>query len=101
MTTQLRRYTINRGKMDEFLEAWRRGVLPLRTEAGFHVEGAWVVRERNEFVWVMSYDGDDWEAKDKAYYASPGRARLDPDPAQFIARSETWFVAPVISKPAP
>ncbi len=74
--TQLRRYTINRGKMDAFVEAW-------------------VVRERNEFVWLMSYDGDDWEAKDKAYYASPERSTLDP--AQFIARVEHWFVTPLLA----
>ena len=98
MTTQLRRYTINRGKMDEFLEAWKKGVLPLRTKAGFRVEGAWVVQERNEFVWVMTYDGDDWNTRDKAYYASPERAALNPDPAQLIARAETWFVTPVISR---
>jgi hypothetical protein len=101
MITQLRRYTINRGMMDKFLEAWKMGVLPLRTAAGFRIEGAWVVRERNEFVWVMSCDGDDWEARDKAYYASPGRTRLDPDPAQLIARIETWFVTPVVSAPPP
>jgi len=99
MITQLRRYTINRGKMDEFLEAWKNGVLPLRTKAGFRVEGAWVVRERNEFVWVMTYDGDDWEARDKAYYASPERAALNPDPALFIARADKWFVTPVVSSP--
>ncbi len=95
MLTQLRRYTINRGKMDAFVEAWKTGVVPLRRRAGFRIVGAWVVRERNEFVWLMSYEGDDWEARDKAYYASPERAKLDPDPAQFIARVEHWFVTPV------
>jgi hypothetical protein len=44
----------------------------------------------------MRYDGDDWEAKDKAYYAAPERKGLDPDPAQFIARIEYWFVTPVV-----
>jgi hypothetical protein len=44
----------------------------------------------------MSYDGDDWEARDKAYYASPERAALEPDPAQWIARAEHWFVASVL-----
>lgn len=96
MPTQLRRYTINRGKLDEFVAAWQKGVLPLRRKHGFHIDGAWVIRERNEFVWLMRYDGDDWEAKDKAYYATPERKGLDPDPAQFIARSEHWFVTPVV-----
>jgi len=30
MTTQLRMYTINRGKMDDFVRAWKAGVYPLR-----------------------------------------------------------------------
>jgi hypothetical protein len=96
MTLQLRRYTINKGRLDDFIAAWKKGVYPLRQRHGFRIEGAWVIRERNEFVWLMSYDGDDWEAKDKAYYASPERAALEPDPAQWIARTEHWFVASVL-----
>ena len=46
----------------------------------------------------MSYGGTDWEAKDKAYYASPERAVLDPDPAQFIALSEQWFLTEVLPR---
>lgn len=95
MPTQLRRYTINRGKLDDFVAAWQRGVVPLRQRHGFHVDGAWLIRDRSEFVWLMRYDGDDWEAKDKAYYASPERAALSPDPAQLIAKVEHWFVTPV------
>lgn len=96
MMTQLRRYTINRGRLDDFISAWRKGVYPLRQQQGFRIDGAWAVRERNEFVWLMSYEGDDWDARDKAYYASPERKALDPDPAQWIARAEHWFVSPVV-----
>lgn len=96
MPTQLRRYTINRGKMDEFIAAWLTGVYLLRQRHGFRIDGAWVIRERSEFIWLLSYDGDDWEAKDQAYYASPERAALDPDPAQWIAQIEHWFVTPAL-----
>lgn len=96
--TQLRMYTINRGKMDDFVRAWKGGVYPLRTKQGFRIEGAWVLKERNQFVWLLSYDGTDWDAKDAAYYASPERAALNPDPAQFIANAEQWFLTEVVPR---
>lgn len=98
MATQLRVYTINRGKLDDFVRAWRAGVYPLRQKLGFRIDGAWVLKERNQFVWLMSYDGTDWEAQDKAYYASPDRKALNPDPAQFIALAEQWFLSEVVSR---
>ncbi len=98
MTTQLRMYTINRGKMDEFIRAWKTGVYPLRQKQGFHIDGAWVLKERNQFVWLLSFDGTDWDAKDAAYYASPERAALNPDPAQFIAFAEHWFLTEVMPR---
>ncbi len=98
MRTELRVYTINRGKMDEFVRAWKTGVYPLRQKVGFRIDGAWVLKERNQFVWLMSYDGDDWEAKDTAYYASAERKALNPDPAQFIALAEHWFLTEVVPR---
>lgn len=98
MVTQLRIYTINRGKLDDFVRAWRAGVYPLRQQLGFRIDGAWVLKGRNQFVWLMSYDGTDWEAQDQAYYASPERRALNPDPAQFIALAEQWFLSEVVSR---
>jgi len=98
--SQLRVFTINRGQMDRFLDAWVRGVPPLRRKHGFRIDGAWVIRERNEFLWVLSYDGPEgFVAKDSAYYASAERGALDPDPVQFVARAERWFVTPVPTRP--
>ncbi len=96
MKNQLRMYTINRGKMDEFVRVWQQGVVPLRKKVGFTVTGAWINRETNQFIWIVSYDGPKpWEDMEKAYYASPERKAMDPDPAQFIARMETYFVEDV------
>lgn len=96
MVTQLRVYTINRGKLDEFVAAWRAGVYPLRLEHGFQIPDAWVNRERNEFIWLLSYDGpESWESKEAAYYGSTARAAVDPDPRQFIAHANQWFIEPV------
>ncbi len=93
MKNQLRIYTINRGMLDEFARVWRDGVVPLRIKIGFTVAGAWVNRETNQFIWIASYDGPKtWEEMDKAYYSSPERKSLNPDPAQYIARIETYFV---------
>jgi hypothetical protein len=97
--SQLRVFTINRGQMDRFVDAWVRGVPPLRLKHGFRIDGAWVVPERNEFLWVLSYDGPEgFAAKDSVYYASAERGSLDPDPVQFIARAERWFVRPVMAR---
>ena len=38
------------------------------------------------------------EAKDKAYYVSPERKALNPDPAQFIALAEHWFLTEVLPR---
>ena len=43
------------------------GVYPLRLKHGFTIDNAWVTQERNEFLWILSYDGpEDWEPKDAA-----------------------------------
>lgn len=95
-TTQLRMYTIQAGKLQEFVEGWRSGVYPLRLKHGFAVDGAWVVEE-DRFVWLLSYEGDreQWLARNKAYYASAERKAMDPDPAKLLSKAEEWFVTPV------
>jgi hypothetical protein len=92
-TIQLRWFIIDRDKMDEFLDAWLKGVYPLRIKSGFKIEGAWVVKEKNEFIWILSYNGpESFEVKDSTYYASEARKILDPDPAQYVAKSEKFFL---------
>jgi hypothetical protein len=94
--SQLRIYTIQKGKMDEWIEGWRHGVVPLRRNHGFRIDGAWVVGDEDVFVWLMTYDGpEEWKAKNDAYYASPERKSLNPDPARLIARTQEMFVTPV------
>jgi hypothetical protein len=89
---QLRMYTINKGKLNEFLDAWRKGVVPLRAKYGFRIEGGWAVENENRFYWLMAYDGDDWDKAEQAYYNSPQRKTLNPDPSQFVAHMELRFV---------
>ena len=100
MPAQLRLYTINKGHMDDFVAAWSKGVYPLWLKHGFKIERAGVIQERNQFMWVLSHDDPvDWEAKEKAYYASPERKSLTPDPSQWIARAERYFISQVIPRP--
>jgi len=86
---ELRRHRIRAGCIDEFLEAWLGGVVPLRRRFGFVVLGAWVVEEADELVWILGYDGSDGLASaDRRYYVSYERRALDPDPAQWFVSSE-------------
>jgi hypothetical protein len=96
MVTQLRIYTINKGKLDEFVKAWFKGVYPLRLKLGFKVDGAWTVKATNQFVWILRHDGpEDWQTKQEDYYNSPERKALTPDPVQLIARIEEFFITSV------
>jgi hypothetical protein len=97
VTAQLRIYTINHGRMGDFVRAWREGIYPLRLRYGFRVAGAWIVEESNQFVWVLSYAGpESWEAREQAYHESPERQGLDPDPGRWVARAEAYFVEAVL-----
>lgn len=97
MASQLREYTIQEGRFGDFLAAWRAGVLPLRRRYGFRI-AAWAIEEESRFVWVSSFDGtqEEFEARDAEYYASPERARMDPDPRQYVAAQRVTFVEPVV-----
>jgi hypothetical protein len=89
MEYQLRRFRIATGKLNEFIDAWKAGVVPLRERFGFQIHGAWSLEESDEFVWVLSYNGPEgFDAADAAYYASQERRRLSPDPAEHIASVE-------------
>lgn len=95
---QLRIYTINRGQLDEFAQAWLEGVYPVRLRHGFQIPAAWLIRETNQFVWVIGYDGpEDWDAKQAEYYGSAERSGLEVDPLQFIAHGDAWLITPVPS----
>lgn len=86
MATQLRDYRIRAGELDRFVEEWRIGVAPLRRERGFEIPAAWTIPEEDRFVWLLVHGGgwDVFAEADAAYYASPERASLDPDPARLI-----------------
>ena len=92
MKTQLRIYTINRGQLHQFAKEWEEKIRPLRESLGFQVAAAWLLEETSQFVWLLIYDGPQpWETLDAAYYTSPTRLAMNPNPARLIARAEEYF----------
>jgi hypothetical protein len=91
---QLRIYTVAEGEMDRWVREWREKVVPLRQASGFRVDGAWVRPEDRRFVWIISHE-DGFEEADRAYYRSPERAALDPDPARLLEDVRTELLTPV------
>jgi hypothetical protein len=86
---QLRLYRVEPGRMNDWLREWHERVRPLREEKGFRVLGPWV-GEDDRFVWLIGHD--DFAAADAAYYESPERAALDPDPARLLVETETLML---------
>ncbi len=96
MTAQLRMYQAKEGELDAFIEEWRAQIVPLRRKFGFRVEGAWCIRDKGAFVWIISYDGPEgFEARDAAYYASPERKAVSPSPARHLESTNTRLMEPV------
>jgi hypothetical protein len=91
---QLRVYKIADGHLSDFASEWRAQVLPLRERFGFRIQ-AWTDPEEHAFVWILEYDGPGTlKEADRAYYASPERVAMDPDPARWIEDSMTLGLTP-------
>ena len=60
------------------------------------MRSAWTVPDKHLFVWVLEYDGPDFETANRAYYESPQRRALDPDPARHLIETEHWPLQPVM-----
>lgn len=92
-TTQLRTYTVRDGMLDEWVERWRREIVPLRLELGFTIDGAWVDRERNQFVWLISYDGPEtFEERNALYWSSPKRKAMGLNPDDYLVHTDDRVV---------
>lgn len=86
---QLRDYRIQPGALEQWVKEWDEMVRPLREQLGFKVVGAWTIEEENRFVWILSWEGvGSFEDADRAYYESPERVALVPDPARLVISSE-------------
>lgn len=94
-TTQLRTYTVRPGLLDEWVERWRAEIVPLRLALGFTIDGAWVDRERSQFVWLISYDGPETFAERNArYWASAERKAMNLEPDDYLVHTDDRTVEP-------
>jgi NIPSNAP len=96
MEFRLRIYEVRQGEMSAWIDEWSRLIRPLRERLGFRVLGAWADEESSTFVWLLGYDGPDgYDNADAAYYSSPERAAVEPDPARHLASTRQLKVTPV------
>lgn len=68
---QLRRYTINKGQMDSWLECFKEEI-PILEHIGIKVESYWINEEKTQFIWIRSY-GNEKESiavAEKIFYGS-------------------------------
>ncbi len=93
MRWQLRDYRVTPGEMQEWISEWSAHIRPLREKFGFQVVGGWAIPAQDRFVWILAHD--DFEAADRAYYASEERRALAPNPARHLAATEQTFIEPV------
>jgi NIPSNAP len=93
---ELRVYTVRPGAMEAWVAEWREHVYPLREKLGFRIPAAWVIEAENRFVWLLEYDGDEYETANAAYYTSAERQALDPDPTRHLSATEHWPVQTVV-----
>ena len=93
-TVQLRRYDLPAEVVDEFLAWWRDLLVPAREAFGFSIEFAYLVPEKNEFVWATSVEGDrkQFEAVEAAWMASPERAEIFGDRKPWFSHADIDFV---------
>jgi hypothetical protein len=94
---EMRLFTIDKGRLDEFSAAWHATVYPERINMGFRIPFAAKIPATNQFVWLVEYTGpESLDAKEAVYYASPERKKRSPDPSQWIARNERLKLTPIL-----
>lgn len=67
---QLRIYTINKGKMDEWLALFHTHLVHRVAEAGMGISSSWVNVEKSQFIWIRTYESLDAIAEREAVYYS-------------------------------
>lgn len=93
MATEVRIYTMKPGRLDEFERIFTEHIMPTSAAFGIRIHAAWRHKEKNEFVWVRSYDD---EATLERYSHSPERAVYMPLTQACIDTMEVRVVEPVV-----
>jgi hypothetical protein len=94
--TQLRIYTLDPARAEEFVRHFAEQLVPLRTTYGFSIDAAWLAEDHTRFTWVTSHDcPDGWDAAEAAYYNSPERTSFPFNPGEYIIDHDVSMVVPV------
>jgi hypothetical protein len=93
MEYQLRMYEVKDGQMDTFLAIFPE-VVVARRAVGFEVIGAWMIAEKNQFIWIVGSE-DGIETTSERYYASDQRKAIEPEPAKLLETIDTRTMVPV------
>ena len=101
-TVQLRRYTMEPGKLAAFLE-WYPTIVGVREHYGFRVLFAYADHEQETFTWAVEHDGDadEFRSVEQVYNASDERARAFETFPAGIARMEIGLVDDVLAGSRP
>ena len=94
MAVQLRTYTTQPGRLDDWSRLFTEKIAALRTSMGFTVVGSWKIPDRDQFIWILSYPGSDadFDAAEAAYYADDAHVPLDAEAKNYLAKGETVFM---------
>ena len=77
MRARIRIYTINKGKLGNFIKHFNEETKPIHDKVGWPVVAAWVHRPQNEFIWIRTHkDAADLEAKTKTFRAAVAAAGI-------------------------
>lgn len=93
-TIQFRRYLLVDGEYDAFVAWWEEWMPRVRPALGFTVEFAYGLREKNQFIWAVSAEGDRerFLELERVYMASPERAEAFAGVPQRIAEYDIQLV---------
>ncbi|GIT02099.1 MAG: hypothetical protein CM1200mP27_07240 [Chloroflexota bacterium] len=78
MVAQIRKVHYNKGMMDSWLELFDKEIRPVHESLGIPIVATYVSPDRTDFVWVRTFEtAEEIPDKEKAYFASPGRKKLE------------------------
>jgi quinol monooxygenase YgiN len=93
MATEVRIYTMKPGKLDEFEQIFIERIMQTSATYGIRIHAAWRHEEKNEFVWIRSYDD---QATLDRYSNSPERGLYMPLAGACVDSIDVRVVEPVI-----
>ena len=98
MYAQLGVYTVNRGKMDAWIEWFNNKARPVAEQAGHQILGPWINEASTEFIWIRPYESaEDAKTKDEAFSSSPAWQAIAREASEFVAKIEvTPMTSPML-----